>query len=113
MINLLPPSIKEARAYGRKNLSLLGYSIALLATALMTAGIMVVSLQFIGAEEPELKTKISDYQNTITNLETEVKKIENIATQLQTAKKINDLSINFSELIPKIGAVLPLSLIHI
>ena len=107
MINLLPPIIKENRDYGRKNLSLLGYSIALLATALMTAGIMVVSLQFIGAEEPELRKKNNEDQQTIAKLEEEVKKVESIATQLQTAKKINDLSISFSELIPKIGAVLP------
>jgi len=107
MINLLPPDIKKARSYGRKNTSLLIYSGALLSTAVLTASIMILSLQFVGSDEPSLRQKLADSQTKITILEKDISQIENIASRLETADKIKKLSISFSELIPKIGAVLP------
>ena len=107
MINLLPPQVKEERAYGRKNIALIGYSGALLATALTTAVIMLLSLQFIGSEEPDLRKNLEADQATVVLLETEIKSIENVATRLETAKKISDRSVKLSELIPQIAAVLP------
>ncbi len=107
MINLVPPAVKEKRAYGRRNISMLIYSGALLGTALITAAIMIVSLQFVGSEEPSLKQKIQDNQVIITSLEKNVKTVEDVASRLETAGKIQQQSISFSELIPKIGAVLP------
>lgn len=107
MINLLPPTIKEERAYGRKNISLIGYSGALLATALTTAVIMLLSLQFIGSEEPDLRKSLEADTARVTALEAEIKSIENIAIRLETAKKVADRSVKLSELIPQIGAVLP------
>lgn len=107
MINLLPPSIKKRRLFGRRNISLLGYSASLLITALATAGIMLVSLQIIGASETDLKNDLAESQAKILLLEKDVKAIESVAVRLATAKKISDQSVSFSELIPKIGAVLP------
>lgn len=107
MINLLPPHLKETRIYGRKNLSLIGYSSALLATAVLTAGIILLSLQFISSEEPTLRTSLGVKQTQITELEKEIKKIESTATRLETASKISGQSVKFSELIPQIGAILP------
>ena len=107
MINLLPPRVKEERSYGRKNVLLFGYSTALLATALSTAVIMLLSLQFIGSEEPTLKLNLEADQAQVASLEAEIKSIENIATRLETAKKVSERSVKLSELIPQIGAVLP------
>ena len=107
MINLLPPSLKEMRAYGRKNFSLIGYSSALLATAILTAGIILISLQFISSEEPTLRSSLQDKQTRISTLEKEIKVIESTATRLETAGKISEQSVKFSELIPQIGAILP------
>lgn len=107
MINLLPPTVKENHLYGRRNVALLSYSATLLATAILTAGIMYGSLQFIGTDESDLKEEIKAAQTDITALESQIKPIESVATRLETAKKIADQSVNFSELIPKIGAVLP------
>jgi len=107
MINLLPPEVKQERSYGRKNIALFGYSAALLATALSTAVIMLLSLQFIGSEEPNLRQNLDADQALVTTLEAEIKSIENIATRLETAKKVSERSVKLSELIPQIGAVLP------
>lgn len=107
MINLLPPALKETRRYGRKNISLFGYSLALLATALVTAGIMIAGIQFVGSDEPTLRAKFQTDQEEITLLEKDIQSIETIATRLETAKNIKAKSISFSELIPKIAAVLP------
>ncbi len=107
MINLIPAELKQSRAYGRHNVSLLGYSIALLATAVATTGIMLVSLQVIGTDETALKEGLQTSQTEITALESEVKTVEAVADRLETAKLINEQSVSFSELIPGIGAVLP------
>jgi Tfp pilus assembly protein PilN len=107
MINLLPPKVKENHLYGRRNVALLSYSATLLATAMLTAGIMYGSLQFIGSDESDLTEEIKSAQTDITALEAQIKPIESVATRLETAKKIADQSVSFSELIPKIGAVLP------
>lgn len=107
MINLLPPQVKEDRSYGRKNISLIGYSGALLATALTTAVIMLLSLQFIGSEEPDLRKSLEADLATVATLEAEIKSIENVAVRLETAKKVAERSVKLSELIPQIGAVLP------
>ncbi len=107
MINLLPQELKDSRKYGRKNISLFGYSVALLATAVVTAGILIAGIQFVGSEEPTLKTKLQSSQDEIALLEKDIQSIETIATRLETAKNIRAKSISFSELIPKIAAVLP------
>lgn len=107
MINLLSPEIKEERNYGRRNRSLLGYSLILLLTAFVTAAIMAGGLQFVGADEDKLKREISDSAVEIAALEASIQSIESVAKRLETAKDVSDLSISFSELIPEIGAVLP------
>lgn len=107
MINLLPPELKEQRKYGRKNNALFGYSVALIATGLVTAGIMIAGIQFIATDEPKMKETLASTQSEIQILESEIASIETVAERLATAKAIDDSSVKFSELIPKIGAVLP------
>ncbi len=107
MINLIPPELRESRVYGRRNVSLTSYSIALLATAVLTAGIIIISLQFIDAEEPDLINSLEASKVTIAQLEKEASSVGVIASRLETAKLIEEQSVSFSELIPKIGAVLP------
>ena len=107
MINLIPPELRESRVYGRRNVSLTSYSIALLATAVLTASIIIASLQFIDSEEPDLLKNLESSKGTITLLEKEVASVEAVANRLETAKLIEEQSVSFSELIPKIGAVLP------
>jgi len=107
MINLLLPDIKSERKYGRYNRALLGYSIILITTASLVVGIMTISLRFVGADEPKLKEEIANSTTDIISLEGNIKSVESIAERLESAKKLSDLSVNFSELIPKIGAVLP------
>jgi Tfp pilus assembly protein PilN len=107
MINLLPSEVKELRSYGRKNQSLFGYSIALLITAFATTGIMLVSLQVVGSDEPSLKKEVESTNASILTQEKDIKAIEETVARLEAAEKISSKSVSFSELIPKIGAVLP------
>ena len=107
MINLLPPELKERRRFGRKNVALFGYSIALIATGITTAGIMIAGIQFIATDEPEMRGSLTNVQNEILALESDIATIETVADRLNTAKAIDNSSVKFSELIPKIGAVLP------
>jgi hypothetical protein len=86
MINLVPPSLKEERRYGRKNVSLVGYSVALTLTALATAGIMIAGIQFIATDEPALKKRLDESALEIAALENDIKPIEQVATRLDTAK---------------------------
>lgn len=107
MINLLPDSVRADRHYGRRNILMASYISALVMTAFLTAGVMMMSLNFVGSDEAVLKNSIKTHQATVVELEKEIKPVEETANRLETAKKISDKSINFSELIPDIGAVLP------
>lgn len=107
MINLLPNEVKELRSYGRKNQSLFGYSIALLITAFATTIIMLVSLQVVGSNESSLKNEVESTNTVIQTQEKDIKAIEETVARLEAAEKISNKSVSFSELIPKIGAVLP------
>jgi len=70
-------------------------------------GIMAVSLNFIGPNKEKLQEEIDNSMVEISALESAVKPIESVAVRLDTAKDISDLSVQFSQLIPEIGAVLP------
>ncbi len=107
MINLLPLHIKEERSYGRRNRMLLSYSLTLVITAGVIAGIMIGSVQLVGSDETDLRADIDQTNTEILALERTIKEVEKVATRLETAKDVSELSVKFSELIPKIGAVLP------
>lgn len=107
MINLVPTTVKIERMYGRRNRQLLGYSIGLILTAVSVAAIMMAGLQLINSEESDLKAEINEANTEILALEGGIKEVEAVASQLETAKKLSDLSVHFSDLIPQIGAVLP------
>lgn len=107
MINLLPTHIKEERAYGRRNRTMLTYSVSLIVTAGIIAAVMAVSMQFVSSDEATLRSEIASSEVEIAALQSNIQEIENVSTRLQTAKKLSDSSVKFSNLIPQIGSILP------
>lgn len=107
MINLLPTSIKEERMYGRRNRMLLTYSFSLILTAGIIATVMAASMQFVSNDESALRSEIASNETEIIALQSNIQEIENVATRLETAKKVSELSVKFSSLIPDIGSALP------
>lgn len=107
MINLLPTHIREERAYGRRNRTMLTYSISLILTAGVIAIVMLASMQFVSNDEANLRSEITSNEVEIAALQSNIQEIENVAIRLQTAKKVSELSVKFSSLIPEIGSVLP------
>jgi Tfp pilus assembly protein PilN len=107
MINLIPNDLRDERVYGRRNRLLIGYILALLLTAVIVATIMVGSLRFVGADEANLKNSITANQAQVTTLEAKIKDLSTISSRLDTANKLQDSSIIFSDLIPSIGSLLP------
>lgn len=107
MINLLPNDVRESHYYGRKNRTLFFYSTALLMTAVVVAGIMVASIMLTKDEESSLRAQIDENNATIARLEGETKDVAGIATRLEITQKLRASGIEFSELIPQIGSLLP------
>lgn len=107
MINLLPSEIRIERQFGRKNRILVGYVLALLTTALLVATVMIGSRQFFGTDESALKTEIEQNKATIAALQSTTTDINTTVARLDTVNKLYDSGISFSELVPKIGSLLP------
>jgi Tfp pilus assembly protein PilN len=107
MINLLPDTIKEERRYGRRNRLLLGYGSSLVATAAIVASIMMLSLGFVGTNQSDLEAEIVTLQDSNLRLEKDQAVITNLVKDLDTVNKIYEGSVNFSELIPQIAALMP------
>ncbi|MFT4532138.1 MAG: Tfp pilus assembly protein PilN [Candidatus Saccharimonadales bacterium] len=107
MINLIPHDLRSSRTYARRNRTLVGYIIALLLAALMVAATMLISLSFVGADEPNLKKTIEDNQIQVSQLESQTSDLSKVSSRLTTADKLFESSIEFSSLIPEIGSLLP------
>jgi len=107
MINLLPAEIRLERQYGRKNRILLGYVLALITTALLVAVVMIGSRQFFGTDESAIKNEIEQNNGTISALRAKTADINTTVARLDTVNKLYDSGISFSELVPKIGSLLP------
>lgn len=107
MINLLPNEMREEREYGRKNRVLLGYSFAVMTTVILVSVIMIGSLQFIGRDTEQIQQTIVENEADIVRLEREIMDLRDVSTRLQSAGKLYEQSVIFSELIPRIGGILP------
>jgi len=107
MINLIPEEIRLERQYGRKNRILVGYVLALLTTALLVATVMIGSRQFFGTNDSSIKTEIEQNNATISQLQSKTADINTTVARLDTVNKLYDSGISFSELVPKIGSLLP------
>lgn len=107
MINLISHDIREERSYARRNRTLIGYILALFTAALMVTAVMLISIRFVGSDEQKLRSSIDENQTTITALESEIKDLSAVAGRLKTVDALYESSIEFSELIPEIGSLLP------
>ncbi len=107
MINLLPPRIKEARRFGRHNITLLSYILTIAAIGLVSIGIILFNMRYVSDDEKRLKAEMSSRDAETKKLEAGQKEVENIAAQLKTIDKLYSGEVKFSELVPKIGGLLP------
>ncbi len=107
MINLLPPTIRVERMFGKRNVSLLGYFLGLAVASLLVFGVMTVSVQFVGSDETSIRAEIDDNQTKIVLLESKTSDLSKVVAKLTTVNKLVDTNVKFSELIPQIGSLLP------
>jgi Tfp pilus assembly protein PilN len=107
MINLLPTDVKEARIYGRRNRSLVGYCFGVIVIGVFTVSIAFFNMRFVMADETRLKEEMQQQKTLAESLEKDQQEVDKIATQLKTIDKLYSGEVKFSELIPKIANLLP------
>jgi hypothetical protein len=107
MINLLPTDVKEARIYGRRNRSLVGYCFGVIVIGVFTVSIAFYNMQLVTEDEVRLRAEMEQQKTIETKLEDGQKEVDKIATQLKTIDKLYSGEVKFSVLIPKIGSLLP------
>jgi hypothetical protein len=107
MINLLPNSIREEHTYGRRNRMLVALILLIAGTATMVVAIMLFNLVSVKNDTNDVQSAIDQNKLLIANLESETSDLSKVSTRLSTTYKLFEGSIKFSELIPKIGSVLP------
>ena len=107
MINLIPNTTKEARKYGRRNKTLVGYCLGVMAIGLIGVAIIFFNLRYVDKDDAQIRKEMRQREVEIQKLETGQKDVDKIAEQLKTIDKLYAGEIKFSELIPKIGSLLP------
>jgi len=107
MINLLPSETKLARVYGRRNRTLIKYSIGILSIGFITISVSLFNMQYVKSDENRLKAEMAQREAEVAKLESSQQEVEKIATQLKTIDKLYSGEVQFSVLVPKIGALLP------
>lgn len=107
MINLLPPAVQAARRYGRRTVILLHYTVAIVLIGVFSIGVFLFNMHFVNEDEARLKSEMSAQAERAKKLEEGQKNVDKIAAQLKTIDKLYTGEVKFSELIPKIGALLP------
>lgn len=109
MINLLPPDIKEARVYGRRNRGLMRWCIICFMGILGIGAVAGVGYFYINNAETSARN-IKNQNEAVTQskgfIETE-KTYASFTSNLKTVVQILNKQILFSDLIQKVGAVTP------
>ncbi len=107
MINLLPNNIREEYSFGRRNKKLLALIVLVAGTAMAVAGIMLFNLKYIDEEAASVQNSIDENSVIVKNLESQTSDLGEVAGRLSSTQKLFEQSIQFSEIIPEIGSVLP------
>lgn len=109
MINLLPPDIKSMRLYGRRNITLLRWSSFCLAamvglTVIVAGGYIYITQAEKSAEKSKAQTEESIKLAKLDDVE---KQYASFSSNLKTVTQILSKQVLFSDLIQKIGSVIP------
>lgn len=107
MINLLPATIKQDRRFGRSNITLLSYSISIIAIGILSIGVILFNMQYVRSDENRLRSDMQSHDAQTAALEAKQKDVDKIAAQLKTIDKLYSGEVKFSELIPTIASLLP------
>ena len=107
MINLLPPDVKQSRLFGRRNIKMLTYAVSILVVGFISVTIVLINLAIITNDQHKITDEINSHNKTLQDLQNGQKNIDALADQMKTLDKIYSGEVRFSDLIPKIGAVIP------
>lgn len=107
MINLLPPDVKTARRFGKRNRALLSASFMLLLVGAASAVVMFFNAGLAAREKSSLNNEIAAKQTQTAELTKIRSELEKLDSDLKTIEKLYDGEIIFSVLMPQIGGLLP------
>lgn len=107
MINLIPTSLREERKYGRRNIVLRNIAFSCISVAIIIYSILLWSSSYISSQQAVISEEIADIEKTSSGLQVETKNISSLSQRVDNAYQLYESSINFSELIPQIGSLLP------
>ena len=107
MINLLPPKVKIERKFGRLNRRLLAYGVSIMVIGVLSITVVLFNMKYVQADEQHLSEEMKSRESEAAKLEASQKEVDTVSGQLKTIDKLYSGEVRFSELIPKIGALLP------
>jgi Tfp pilus assembly protein PilN len=109
MINLLPPDVKQAIAYGRHNTKLLRWSFALICSIAGVALVAALGLFYINRSITAYASQVDKGQAglKIQKLDETQKKVQDISGSLNLVVQVLSREILFSKLLKQIGSAIP------
>lgn len=107
MINLIPSDLKQDRMYGRRNRTIVGYCFGVIVIGAIIVSITFFNMSYVAADDARIRSEMVQRNLEAAKLEAGQKDVDKIASQINTIDKLYSGEIKFSELIPKIGNLLP------
>lgn len=107
MINLLPDDIKVARRYATLNRKLGHYVVFVLAAITLLGGAYGYGYVTLNQEREKVESTVAAKSAELTDLEALSSEAQGISDTISTAATLLNREIRFSELIQKIGSVMP------
>lgn len=109
MINLLPDEKKEQLQYARKNRSLIIWCASILVSVVGMFGLLLFGSSYIANSESQLSTSldISNQRIEASGLVSDQLELEKLSNKLKTVVTILSKQVLFSELLPRMGSILP------
>lgn len=107
MINLLPPKLKQNIKFGSYNVSIIQYGGLVLIIGVALATVMTFGVQFVRADEANLRSSISKKETQLAQYLGDQQKAIALSAKITTISKLLQGEVKFSNLIQEIGGLLP------
>jgi flavin-binding protein dodecin len=108
VINLMPPKIKQDIKFARYNVTLIQYCILVLVVSAAVTSIMIFGLTLMAADERAVNDAIAERQATLASLKATDDEARQLSTNISTISALLAREVSFSEVIQKLGAVMPI-----
>lgn len=107
MINLLPPQVKESRLYASRNMAMVRASLFLISSVLFLGVMLGYGYYTLHTNANAVTKTAAQKESELGNLDQLQKQAQTLSDTIKTASTLLNRETKFSDLIGKLGALMP------